>query len=190
MVSNTRLAEFSSSFPALTSLQWNGGPMKFSPINQTSNRWAQYHTNIFPKLCNQNHVVTKKKVHTMCREFFLIILKCALICKYCHIINKRNLDPIRILIYIYILLKYDKIVKYSHPRLISLPRSNKIGMGSGYFIFFFYMVYLFLISIFRKRNVQGDWLPRFLSSPSTLITMWCASPFQPKLISIWFLPSG
>lgn len=73
----------------------------------------------------------------MCREFFLIILKCALIYKYCHIRNKRNLDPIRILIYIYILLKYDKIVKYSHPRLISLPRSNKIGMGSGYFIFFF-----------------------------------------------------
>lgn len=134
----------------------------------------------------------KKKCTPCADNFFFIILKCALIYKYCHIINKRNLDPIRILIYIYIyiLLKYDKIVKYSHPRLISLPRSNKIGMGSGYFIFFFYMVYLFLISIFRKRNVQGDWLPRFLSSPSTLITMWCACPFQPKLISIWFLPSG
>lgn len=55
-------------------------------------------------------------------------------------------------IYIYILLKYDKIVKYSHPRLISLPRSNKIGMGSGYFIFFFYMVYLFLIYIYLQKK--------------------------------------
>lgn len=162
MVSNTRLAEFSSSFPALASLQWNGGPMKFSPINQTSNRWAQYHTNIFPKLCNQNHVVTKKKkVHTMCREFFLIILKCALIYKYCHIRNKRNLDPIRILIYIYILLKYAKIVKYSHPRLISLPRSNKIGMGSGYFIFFFTWYTFFLYLSLEKGTYKAIGSPAF-----------------------------
>lgn len=34
----------------------------------------------------------KKKVHTMCREFFLIILKCALICKYCQIIDPTVYD--------------------------------------------------------------------------------------------------
>lgn len=105
----------------------------------------------------------KKKVHTMCREFFLIILKCALIYKYCHIRNKRNLDPIRILIYIYILLKYDnhKIVKYSHPRLISLPRSNKIGMGSGYFIFFFTWYTFFLYLSLEKGTYKAIGSPAF-----------------------------
>lgn len=104
----------------------------------------------------------KKKCTPCADNFFFYNIKVCIDIQILSYYKQKKLRPYtNTNIYIYILLKYDKIVKYSHPRLISLPRSNKIGMGSGYFIFFFTWYTFFLYLSLEKGTYKAIGSPAF-----------------------------